>query len=305
MLFPILRQIGGANLSVGRLYEGHVNSIGLVIRYGRPEQIAAVSKEAADGGLLGVWNTDAAEGLRLVASGSRLRLIGRKILCSGAGHIERPLVTAKDEAGRMLMVMPRLKRSERTDLSSWTPSGMRASTTGTVDFTDLVVEPDEIIGGDGDYQRQPAFSGGAWRFAAVQLGGMERLLDLLREHLVRTKRGGDPHQSTRVAECVIAAETARLWVERAAILAEGGTADADAVVAYVNLARTAVERAALEVLQLVQRSVGLSAFIRPNPIERIARDLATYLRQPAPDRAMTVAAAWTLEQRAPFAELWP
>jgi hypothetical protein len=35
--------------------------------------------------------------------------------------------------------------------------------------------------------------------------------------------------------------------------------------------------------------------MRPHPIERISRDLATYLRQPGPDRALTTAAAWMLE----------
>ncbi len=304
LLLPVLRRIGAANLSLGRLYEGHVNAAGLVMRYGRREQVARLSKEAAGGVLLGVWNTEGANRLQLLTSGSRWRLKGGKILCSGAGHIERPLVTAKDEAGRVVMVMPRLRRGERADLSSWTPQGMRASATGAVDFTDVGVEPEDIIGEDGDYQRQPAFSGGAWRCAAVQLGGMEKLLDLLRDHLVKTKRGNDPHQSARVGECIIAVESARLWVERAAELAEGGTAAGDAIAAYVNLTRIAVERAALELLPLVHRSVGLAAFLRPHPIERISRDLATYLRQPAPDRALCSAAAWTLEQTSAFAELW-
>ena len=52
---------------------------------------------------------------------------------------------------------------------------MRASATGSVDFSGLPVEAIEIVGGDGDYERQPAFSGGAWRFAAVQLGGSDTL----------------------------------------------------------------------------------------------------------------------------------
>jgi hypothetical protein len=43
---------------------------------------------------------------------------------------------------------------------------------------------------------------------------------------------------------------------------------------------------------LVQRSLGLSAFLRSNPVERMCRDLATYLRQPAPDEAFAVAAAY-------------
>jgi hypothetical protein len=46
--------------------------------------------------------------------------------------------------------------------------------------------------------------------------------------------------------------------------------------------------------RFAQRSVGLQAFLRPNPIERMSRDLATYLRQPGPDRARTDAAAGIL-----------
>ena len=76
------------------------------------------------------------------------------------------------------------------------------------------------------------------------------------------------------------------------------------LVAYVNLARLAVEAAALDLMQLAQRSVGLQAFMRPNPIERISRDLATYLRQPGPDRALTDAAAWVLAQPVGAQDLW-
>ena len=82
----------------------------------------------------------------------------------------------------------------------------------------------------------------------------------------------------------MAVETARLWVAQAATIAEAplGSRAPEQLVAYVNLARLAVEAAALDLMQLVQRSVGLQAFLRPNPIERISRDLATYLRQPGP-----------------------
>jgi len=103
----------------------------------------------------------------------------------------------------------------------------------------------------------------------------------------------------------MATETARLWVERAATIAEPPLGSApDQLVAYVDLARLAVEAAALDLMQLVQRSVGLQAFLRPNPIERISRDLATYLRQPGPDRALTNAAAWVLAQPRGAQDLW-
>lgn len=304
-LCEVLRHIGSGSMPLGRLYEGHVNALGLVLRYGSRDQVLLVAREAGEGRLYGVWNTDDRDGLRLVVEHGRYRLEGRKILASGAGHIERPIVTASTSGGGKVMVMPRLRLGERADLSQWTAHGMRASATGSVDFSGLHVDAIEIVGSDGDYQRQPAFSGGAWRFAAVQLGGMERLFDCLRTHLRMTGRGGNPHQASRVGEAALAVETARLWVERAAAVAEGQPqASGERIVAYVNLARLAVERAGLDLMELVHRSVGLPAFIRPNPIERVSRDLATYLRQPGPDLALTSAAEWVLQQEAAVADLW-
>ena len=305
-LFRILRALGRGSLSLGRVYEGHVNSVALVTCYGTIEQLGALAGLRGDGALLAVWNTDdGQEPLRLVAEPDGWRLVGRKVLCSGAGFIERPLVTARDESGRFLMVVPRLRRGERADLSAWTPTGMQASATGSVDFTGLRVTDGDIIGDDDDYHRQPAFSGGAWRFAAVQLGGMEALLDLCRRQHVSTGRGKDPHQAARLGNAVMVVETARLWAERAAFLAEVDNKDAEATVAYVNLARLAVERAALDLMELVQRSIGLSSFIRPHPIERMVRDLATYLRQPAPDRALVSAAEWVLNCERAAPDIWP
>jgi len=300
-----LRSIGSGSLPLGRLFEGHVNALELVLRHGNSEQVGLVAEEARAGKMFGVWNTDDSNGLRLIHRHGRSWLEGRKVLASGAGHIERPLVTATDENGRRLMVLPKLDLG-RADLSRWAAQGMRASATGAVDFTGVEIEPMEIVGREGDYERQPWFSAGAWRFAAVHLGGMERLFDLLRRHLQETNRGQDPHQAARLGRAAMAVETARLWVAQAASTTEGplGSRAPEQLVAYVNLARLAVEAAALELMQHVQRSVGLQAFMRPNPIERISRDLATYLRQPGPDRALTDAAAWVLAQPADAQDLW-
>jgi alkylation response protein AidB-like acyl-CoA dehydrogenase len=304
-LGEVLRSIGSGSLPLGRLFEGHVNTLELVLRYGDDRRVELVADEARAGNLFGVWNTDDANGMRLIHRQGRSWLEGRKVLASGAGHIERPLVTATDEEGRRLMVLPKLDPG-RADLSRWTAQGMRASATGAVDFTGVEIEPIEIVGREGDYERQPWFSAGAWRFAAVHLGGMERLFDLLRRHLQETNRGQDPHQAARMGGAAIAIETARLWVTQAATIAEApvGSGAPEQLVAYVNLARLAVEAAALDLMQRVQRSVGLQAFLRPNPIERISRDLATYLRQPGPDRALTDAAAWMLGQPASVQDLW-
>ena len=65
--------------------------------------------------------------------------------------------------------------------------------------------------------------------------------------------------------------------------------------AAVNLARIAAEAAGFEAMRHAQRALGLSALLRPNPVERHLRDLATYLRQPAADAVLTEAAQHALQ----------
>ena len=93
-------------------------------------------------------------------------------------------------------------------------------------------------------------------------------------------------------------------MERAAEFSVADRIAADRVVSYVNLARGAVERAGLDVLELAQRSIGLSGFAEAHPLERLMRDLATYLRQPAPDYALACTAAHILASEEPVHALW-
>jgi alkylation response protein AidB-like acyl-CoA dehydrogenase len=176
---------------------------------------------------------------------------------------------------------------------------MCASATGRLDFDGIGLDAVDFIGPPGAYLDQPDFSGGAWRVLAVQLGGLDALLAELRTGLLARQRAADPHQLARVGTALIANESAALWVRRAAELAEAAARDSDQVVAYVGLARIAVETACLDALRLAQRSLGLPAFIRPAAVERIARDLATYLRQPVPDEALTAAATWFMDHDLP------
>lgn len=298
----VLAAIGRGSLVLGRLYEGHVNALALILRYGDPRAQERAARDAREGHLFGVWNTEPDRwGLRI--DGARLR--GAKSYASGAGYVTRPLVTAGQADGRRLMLVVPLERGERADLSAWRAQGMRASATGTVDFTGLPICAADIVGEPDDYFRQPFFSCGAWRFLAVQGGGIEAVFEAHRDHLCRTGRGEDLHQRARLGQAATAVETARLFVARAARYAAAAEADPDGAVAYVNLARGAVERAGLDVIELAQRSVGLSGFLEAHPLERRVRDLATYLRQPAPDLALVSAAGHILDAGGSLDATWP
>lgn len=284
-LCAVLRALGAADLSIARLYEGHLNAVGLVCRYGSREQIEDLATDVAAGALSAVWGADDAEGLTIASGEGGEVLKGRKILASGAGFVTRPLVTAKGALGQQMCLMD-LEPGYAHDISGWQALGMRATATGTVDFSGYKVGVRETVGDPGDFMRQPHFSGGAWRFCAAHVGATERLVDLFRDHLRSSGRGEDAYQLERLAGCVAEATTARFWVEDAARRLASDS-DPEGIVAFVNLTRMVVERSALNVMERVQRGVGLRAFVRPNGVERVCRDLATYLRQPVPDLAMS------------------
>lgn len=290
-LRDVLRVIGGGALSLGRLYEGHVNAVLLVTHYGTAPQVQTLRAEADAGRLSAVWNAQGGDGLQLVDG----RLLGGKIHCSGAGMVRRPLLTATGPDG-VVMLLPDVTAA-RIDLAVWTPLGMRASLTGSADFTGIGVAPGDIVGSPGDYYRAPLFSGGAWRVLAVQLGALERLLALYRAEMAQRGRGEDPVQRARFGAAVAEVETARLWTARAARIVEDPQLTADEIDAFVNLARHSFERAALALIGHLQRGIGLGTMLRPSPIERIIRDLTTYLRQPFLDASLDAAARWALAER--------
>ena len=64
-LLDVLRWIGHGSLPLGRLYEGHVNALALIARFGNASQIELAARDAGEGVLFGVWNTQAADGLAL------------------------------------------------------------------------------------------------------------------------------------------------------------------------------------------------------------------------------------------------
>ena len=292
LLAETLVQLGRGNLSVGRLVEAHINARHLIARFGTPAQRAQAMADVHGGELFALWVTDPPDGgLRMTRRCDRLLLEGGKMFCSGAGFATRALVTARDQSGNSLMLVVTLNAGERVRALEAPLQGMRGAVTGAVDFSGCSIAADCVLGTQGDYLREPDFSAGAWRGSAVASGGLRSLVDLVAETLRTQGRVDDPHQQARLGSAMIACETSRLWVCHAARLAEDPHTDPATAVAYTGLARIAVESACLDAMRLVQRSLGLGAFRNGTPVERICRDLATYLRQPAPDEALTEAAA--------------
>jgi len=305
-LLSLLRDIGRGSLPLGRLYEGHANAWKLIADFANAEQQERWASDARAGHIFGVWNTEIPhEAVSFHDDGSALTLEGAKIFASGAGNITRPVVTGRREDGtRQMAVVPTDAAKGTIDRTAWRPMGMEASTSYRVDFSGVRLERENILGQPDDYTREPWFSGGAIRFAAVQAGGAEALLQITRDHLQKRKRTDCPHQQKRAGEMAIAVASARHWLAEAARHAERADEAPERFLAHSRLTRSAVEQACLQALEHAERSVGLPGMVRPHPLERVVRDLRMYLRQPSPDKALTEAGRYFLEATTPVDRLW-
>lgn len=229
-----------------------------------------MATDLASGRVFGVWNTETAP--VTIADG---KLAGFKTFATGAGHIDTAIVTATVAAGRQMVLIDAAQLG-RCDPKSWPVSGIKATVSGTYDLEGLPATGGALLGAPGDYVLEPRFSAGAWRFTAVQLGGIERIIGLLRDHLISTSSGENPIHRARFGLALAEDWTAALWV------------------------RGVVERAGLAVMEAAHRSIGTKSYMTDGPVDMACRDLGLYLRQPAPDQALDRAASAFLA-----ADCWP
>lgn len=286
-LLRLLAAVGRGDLSVGRIFEGHVNACYLINQYGTDIQRKWLKGIAAGKGIFGVWNTDAPD------DPSRLdgaRLFGKKNFASGVDGLSHAIITVSNQSGRQMIIVP--VGGLLVDRVRWRPVGMKASGSHVADITGLNISRDWLLGQPDDYIAQPWFCAGAIRFVAVQVGGMHAAFDTAVEHLVRTKRAANPYQSHRLARMGAHVETGYLWLDRLAEAWAAAASNAQApepeayLMAAANAGRMVVEAAATAVLLEAEQAIGAAGMIAPHPFERIMRDLRTYLRQPNPDGAV-------------------
>lgn len=287
-LFRQLVALGRQDLSSARLYEGHVNALQLVQRFGTPAQCARAFGIADQGGLLGVWGADAPGDPALIRGA---RIGGAKVFASGSDILSLAIVAAKDADKRtQLFLMDMEQHRDRTDERWWRAVGMRATKSGALELADIELAPEDFLGEPGQYETQPFFGAGAIRFVSAQLGGLLAVWDATRQHLVSTGRHVDPVQAGRLGSMAADIEAAHHHVAQAyakvapAIdwAGKGGNSG-DALVA--DAARVALEDVASRCLALAGKAVGCAGWMETHPLCQAVQDLSVYLCQPAPDAA--------------------
>ncbi len=312
-LLQWLKSIGRKDLSLGRIYEGHINALLLIHRFGSEEQKEKWFTDAQNGCLFGVWNTGNDQPLAIhLQNTQQFLLSGKKTFASGAGLVQRALVTGNiqgegKEGWQMCIINGNELSDDAIDYDSWHPMGMKNSISYTVDLTGYTGAASDLVGNKDNYYQQPYFSAGSIRFCAVQLGGAEAIFNYSIDYLKSLRRTDDPFQQARIAQMATELATGDLWIQQAGIYWDEWSEEAaqkDKLIAFANMTRTAIEGICLTVTELASKCVGARGLGEAFGIGQKIRDLQFYLRQPAPDAALTDVAKYVIQSEQNIEALW-
>ncbi|KAF0676054.1 acyl-CoA dehydrogenase family protein [Profundibacterium mesophilum] len=271
--------IGEADLSAGRIFEGHVNAVKLVDMMGRGETRADLLEAARHGALFGVWGAEGPAPVRIKDG----RLAGEKLFASGANVIDHAVITAKGPDGQIqLVILPKDRLEGRLFPEEWHMSGMQATASGRCDLNGIALRGEDFLGAPGQYLCEPHFQGGVWRYAAVQAGAMRAMTRSCAAQLDARGQLEDPVQIERLRQMTVACETCLMWTLRAARAVEAPDT-APVAAATSIMARLQTAREATGLIAMMDDALGAASFAISHPVERRRRDLQVYLRQAGPD----------------------
>ncbi|AUS81034.1 acyl-CoA dehydrogenase [Actinoalloteichus sp. AHMU CJ021] len=171
----VLRRIAAADASVGHLLGYHWFQLWRTRLFDRPDLTARLERNTAEDRLFwaGVSNPrDAA--LALTPTGRGWRVTGRKSFATGASVADRLVVSGtEDTSGRKLTFVTDAADPGIHYLGDWDNLGQRLSASGGVEFRDVLVHPDDVLGA------QPEEDGGAAHRQSLAPLGFQLLLSQL------------------------------------------------------------------------------------------------------------------------------
>jgi hypothetical protein len=286
--FQRLAEVGGHDLGLCKLYEGHTDALAII------EQLGG---SPTPGSTWGMWAAEPPQALVQVRpAGHMVRLDGRKAWCSGAAVLSHALLTAWDAEDRQQLVAVALDQPGVTITDQgWQAVGMGA--TGSVEVLFDGAEA-QAIGEPGDYLNRPGFWQGGIGIAACWYGAARQIAEALRQHCAQRQ---EPHALAHLGT-VDAALYAAANVLRFSALHIDAHPEADAEL-LARRARAVVEQSAEQVMREVGRALGAGPFCKDRHFARLIADLPVFLRQSHAERDLAALGqalaehpeeAWTL-----------
>jgi alkylation response protein AidB-like acyl-CoA dehydrogenase len=295
----LVRRVAGADGSVGRIFDGHLNAVERLAVHGpdplRERELAAV----AEGRLLaGVWGgspvEDEGEPASVVATAAGEVLRGVKTFCSGAGGLHRAAVLARDpQADAPVLVWVDTTDEQRVivDPDWYRGSGLVASVSHRVVFDDAPVLA--RLGAPGAIGQQPWFARDALRTAASWAGMADTAVQTALDTLARRPRPGEL-ESLAAGRILAEAATIDAWLTVAASAMDLPTDELAGVALH---GRVAIASACRTLLDEAARACGSRPFARGTDLDRARRDLELFLLQHRLDPLLARAGATALGER--------
>jgi alkylation response protein AidB-like acyl-CoA dehydrogenase len=270
--WSLLRRVAAADGSVARILDGHLNGVDRICALApEPLRRAEIAAVACGARRIGVWGADPGPGEGRPAELVDGHVEGVKVFCSGAGGVDRALVTVR--ADGVLLAYVDVTRATEVDRGWFRGSGLRTSESHRVVFHGAPVV--DVLGGPGELGRDPGFSLDAMRTTACWVGmgegAAETALDLL------ARRDGDPFAALAAGRIVGARSTMRAVIgEEARRVGEGDLDDLRARSVHL---RTAVADGCRTILSEAARAAGSRALAAGSALDRRRRDLDLFLLQ--------------------------
>ncbi len=262
----LLVEVARKDITLARLVEAHADAIAILGEAGRLP---------VAGALYGVWAAETEPGILLECSNGRSLLSGVKMFCSGAGIIDRALVTAGAPDSRLVDVDLRsTSDSVLVDFSAWKTNALAETQTATVTFAKTPVPSEAIVGGIGWYIERTGFWHGACGPAACWAGGAIGLVEC-----ALSQSRNDPHTMSHLG-----ALAAQMWALRAYLDCAGDEMDLwpnDRNAAQIRAltVRHLVEQACIDVLHRFARAYGPRMLAYDAEISKRFHELELYIRQ--------------------------
>ena len=263
--FSMLRTLGGQDLSLARLAEGHVDALAI---------LEEADCRAPDGARLGVWAAGPVDSLQAVSVGSGWRLDGIRRWCSGTSELTHALIRAEAGDGERVFLVSLELPGIRPVEGSWPAVGMAASSTFDVVFDRVELSPATAIGDPGFYLRREGFWFGAAGVAAVWLGGAEAVAAP-----VAQRTGLDPHRLAHLGwiSARLTGLDALLFAVAEAI--DVRSSDALLIKHLAHVLRAEVAAGAAEILDRTGRATGADPLAHDRVHAQRVADLTLYIRQ--------------------------
>jgi hypothetical protein len=274
--FRRLAEIAAEDLSLARLAEGHADSHSILSEAGLGSELASVD----DRPVYALWV--AGPPLSVCSRDETVVLSGRREYCSGAGIVERALVTGRpnDTSEPSLFEIDAMGTGLHERPGSWPAVGMAATNSVTLDLDQVPVLRE--VGEPGFYQQRIGFWLGSLNVAACWYGGA---LGLARDVLAKTNTSADLALYARIDGALL---EMRLALRAATIEIDAEPLADNAHVELLALrVRDCVYRNCKALIEMVAELGGTFLSTRAVLQARRLADLPVYLRQyhPSEDRA--------------------